>query len=436
MAPKFSAATSVRGVLAFQDDQDNNTFHYYPQHVEGRLNENLTKFDVTYWGIGEQALMDVDGEIFDSVGAVLSGEAKIDITQEQRDAIVEEIKKDYHIEEPKLLPLSLTDVRVTPIFAEKALSFKNGDKQFPDTLQFGTSFNYLLGCAQNSTFASFIGAEGDSGELTTSSFGINIVGKAEFVGDPWIVEVEANLSQVWKYIKKKYSGEGRLGWFKIADVDFQKTIVDMDKESAFSLKFKEGSLENEAHGRQIFDLGKQIFEGLDKNGDYFKFEPIPKVDALGATGFFGLGWNVSINGSYLEAEITQTITYKNTINYQGRFKADMPASMSLGINCNAETANHFRDLIEIEEPCITPDKMKKFQARRKKAHEEQESELKDAYNDYKSHKDDYETYMRRVRIIKGQDPLPTFKAVKNSYFHDSTKIFVRVNPFEDKNNNL
>ncbi|PEA36579.1 hypothetical protein CON45_23935 [Priestia megaterium] len=413
MAPKISAATSVRGVVAYQDEQDSTVFHYYPQIAEAVLNETLLEFNVKYWGIGERHLAKVGNEIFDSVGATLGGKAAIDITSEQRGEIIRQIQHAFNVEAPKLVPLALTDVQVKPYFAENALYLKDMPQDFPSNIQFGTAFNYLIESPQNSQLAFYAGAASDPKLTADPSFAIAIVGNAEFVGDPWKVEVFAELKKIWSYIKEKFSGSVNYGWFKVGQADFQNIMVDMITSKEIFTDFKEGSIETEQYGRQILEMGKDIFNNLDTEGEFFKFEPVPKVDEVSALSIFGWGWSLSINGSYLSMEIKQEITYKNTIIYTGRFKRQLPASMSLGIGCNKDTQQHFEDITNLKERCITQDKIDKFRKRVEDEFAKQEAKKKIAEDAYLSGKLTFEQYRERLDSISGRIATAAFKIGDN-----------------------
>ncbi|MBJ3793153.1 hypothetical protein I8J38_32150, partial [Bacillus sp. OA1] len=90
MGAKINKGISTQGVIAYQDDADPTIFHYYPNNPQCKLGETLTEFKVTYWGIGPQYIARIDDQYYDAVGAILSGRAAIDITEEQRVAISQE----------------------------------------------------------------------------------------------------------------------------------------------------------------------------------------------------------------------------------------------------------------------------------------------------------------------------------------------------------
>lgn len=424
MAPKISAATSVRGVVAYQDDQNSNVFHYYPQIAETILNETLLEFRVKYWGIGDKYIIQDGSHVFDGVGATLAGKAKIGITPAQNKAITEQIKSVFNIESPSLVPLGLDNVVVTPYFAENALYMKDQPQDFPKNIQFDTAFNYVIESPQNSQLAFYVGSSSKSKLTADPSFAVGIEGEAEFVGDPWTVVVRAELKKVWKYVKEKFSGRGHVGWFKVKGVEFQQTMVDIISSKVIDTEFVEGTLATEQYGRQILEMGKDILKGLDTSGDFFKFEPTPKVEDMNFMGILdGWGWSVSINASYMSMEIDQQITYEQKISYTGRFTRKLPASMSLSIDCNADTKQYFVDIGNTAETCITQEKIDKFNKRLEEEFNRQKdwkNKVMDAYIDGRI---TYDQFLERNRVIEGKIPGSAFK-------FDEQGELIRINPLD------
>jgi hypothetical protein len=373
-APKFTKGTAVAGVIAFQDDADPAQFFWIPGRVDLALGTNLTSFKTQYWGIGPvHWAQDSTGAIYSIVGAILSGSANLDIVDSQRSALVAEIKKAYGVANPKLLPLSLKNVKVVPILDAQTLSLGKNDVtlSFPSTYQFGTNLQYSIGTG-NSLFAQVVGARDATDNTITANptFGVSIVGDAEFVGDPWTAEVKCDLSQVWEQTRTKVSASVSLGWFRIGSADYANTVQDLQKSGACKFDMKEGSLDNEKYGRQIFDMVKKVYEEVNKkatDGDgFFKFEPNPQAgDPAGGGASSWWPWSVSVNGGYSHAYFKQAISYSDTVSYTGRFPYTMAASMVLAVNCNNATSSHFVDLGDASQPCITQKKIDTFNARLK-----------------------------------------------------------------------
>lgn len=406
MVAIFSKATSVAGVVAHADSENPNQFLYYPQNVPLALGQNLQEFKVTYWGIGPKFFVKIGNRVDSSVGAVLAGRAAIDITDFQRRQIIAKIRRVFGVQNPQLKPMFLSNVKVQPVIAESALELgPNTDIKFPSTLQLGTSFNYLVGTAKNSLFAQFVATQQAGNKLTPNpSFGINMVGEAEFEGDPWTVTVEADLSQVWTYVRKRVSAGVSLGWFRVSLGEYTKIIEDLQREQIIKITYKEGSSETEKYGRQIFEMGKQIFEAVNRQANaqtgFFKFEP-NRAPEMSSGGGGGWGWSFSVNLAYSSQAIksTQSMRYQNTISYKGRFKKPIPASMSLAVSCNTASAQLFQDLGNVSQPCITQAKIDEFNKRLGEEYDRKQRLLERLEERFVLGEITEEQYKRAVNII-------------------------------------
>lgn len=370
MVAIFSKATSVAGVTAYQDSEDKSQFWYYPTNIDCILGDNLKEFKTTHWGIGKHFYSKTGNRIDSIVGAILAGKAAIDISKSQREQIITQIRKDFGVNNPKLAPLSLTDVKVQPVIGTSTLNLgKDADIIFPQTIQLGTAFNYLIGTG-NDRFARFVATQQQGNRLLPNpSFAINITGKTEFQGDPWTVEVTADLSQVWTYARKRASAKVSLGWFTFSLGDYEKIVEDLRRDKVITINQKEGSLDNERYGRQILEMGKQVFEAVNSQSNsqsgFFKFEPNRVPETAKTSSGISWPWTFSVNLAYSHQAIksTQSMHYRSTISYTGRFKRDIPASMTLAVDCNAASKDHFQDLGDTSEPCITQAKIDEFNKR-------------------------------------------------------------------------
>jgi hypothetical protein len=391
MAPKFSGGTAARGVVAYQDHLNPEQFHYVPAKVDVILGETLPEVNVKYWGIGKQYLIQNDkGHIKSVTGAILSGRAVLDISEYQRSAIRAEITRAYRVPDPKLLPINLRNVQVQPVIGEKTLQLGEGaDIQFPQTVQMGSTFNYLVGTG-NSLFAAFVGAQSIGTEPTPNpSFGINIFGDAEFQGDPWIVKVTADLSQVWSYVRRQFNVGLSFGWFQIPLAKYEQIIMDMHREEIIKLDFIEGSLDNEKFGRQIFEMGKEILEAVnalvDTQQGFFKFEPNPEPSSADQpTSPLSWAWRMFLNVGFGEESIqsSQSTHLEKQITYSGRLSVRVPSSMTLAVSCNDATGDYFQDLGAPDQPCITQNKVKELQDRLKHEYEAKSNLEKQLYEKF------------------------------------------------------
>lgn len=383
MTAFINATTSGFGVQVYQDHEQKDQFFYVPLRADLVLGQTLKDFSVNYWGIGDEYLVGSGNEIYSSFGAVLAGNAAIDITDNQRKKITQKIVTEFEVENPKLAPLRLRSVSIDPVFAQNTLNVgENGDIKFPADLQFGSSFNYLIGSG-NSLFANFVAAQGQGDDVVANpSFGVNVSAKAEFRGEPWEARIEVDLSSFWKEVRKKVAGSAKFGWFKIGASEYNKIVKDLEREKIVKITFTSGSLDLSEFGSQIFEMGKILAEAINSNqgGDFFKFQPNPDEKAslldISPRGFLSSlsPWSVSINASYNEESFTQKIMFDETISYVGNFEASVPSSMVLAVVCNNGTDQYFNDLASAE-PCITPEKLRVLQKRLAIARDERDAEL-------------------------------------------------------------
>lgn len=375
MTAKLSGGTEAAGVLAYQDSVDPTQFHYLPANAHCILGATLADFGVKYWGIGKPfRRLKENGSIDSVVGAVLSGRAVIDISDDQRRQITEAIARAYGVPDPKLLPMMLHDVTVQPVIGQKTLGLGfSADAEFPSVVQLGASFSFLVGTG-DSLFATFVGAQDNATQMVPDpSFGINIQGNAEFQGDPWQVRITADLGQVWSYTRRRFGGGVGYGWWRISLADYEQVITEMQRDQVITLEFIEGSYNTEEFGRQIFEMGKELFQAVNEAAaaqeGFFKFEPNPSPSPSERPGS-GLSWPFTpcVNLTYGEESLksNQSLHYEATLSYSGRVVVRTPTSMTLAVKCNRETASHFVDLGYPDQPCITADKLNEMQERLEK----------------------------------------------------------------------
>lgn len=372
MVARFSSGTSVKGVVAYQDHQDPAQFFYIPTSVPLVIGDTLEDFNVTYFGVSARhQVYDPGAGIYRSVvGAALAGRAKVGLTDSQRKSISAQIKKVFGGGDPKLLPLPLKTVSVKPVLAKATLGIETGvgDVEFPTDVVFETAFNYVI-AARNELFGTFAAAQGQGSDVTPNpQFGINVVGEAEFQGDPWTVDIDIDLSQVWSYVRKQIGVSVSWGWFRLGSASYTSIMQDLTRTFKSSIKLVEGSLDTDKFGRQILEFGKTLFEEINKKAisgeGFFKFEPNPDVSNNDnpSGGGSSWPWSVSVNASYYEQHFNQSIQFKQTISYTGRFWRRIPFSMTLAVQCNSATSKYFIDLNSAD-PCVTPQKVNDLNAR-------------------------------------------------------------------------
>jgi hypothetical protein len=408
MVAILGKGVTVTGVQAFQDSDRTTQFIYYPTTVTCIPGETLQDFKVSYWGIGKPFFVQKNNRIESVVGAILAGRATIDISSVQRKALIEQIRKVYSVRNPALIPLTLQNVRVQPVIAENTLSIdKDSDIKFPDTIQLGTAFSYQVGTG-SSLFAQFVATQGQGNKfIPNPAFGINLIGESEFLGEPWTVEVKANLSQVWSYVRRRVGLGISLGWFRFKLGDYEGIIQGLHRDKIIKLKVIEGSLDNEKYGQYFLEIGKAIFEVMNQQANtevgFFKFEPSRDMTPTASLANTLWNWDVSLNLAYGEQSLkySQSVNYKNTISYSGRIKRLIPASMTLAVTCNEASKNLFQDLSNPNEPCITAAKVEEFQKRLIAEVSKKQPLLDRIYNRYILGEISQEQYDRAMKILNG-----------------------------------
>lgn len=375
MPGRLNVSCAADGVIAYQDTENVNTFHYFPARIDAVEDETLIDFSVKYYGINKDPYWaDLGNRNYQSVvGGLVSGQAVADITKSQRDAITKEIRRIFKLkdkDEVNLVPLVLKDVEVQPIFAQSIVEMgNNSGTTFPKNFQIGTQFGFNISSG-NSLFTELVGSEGSIDRQTSPDIGVNFYGNAELRADKWIAKFEADLSQVWKYTRDKVSASVKLGWINIAGAEYDKIVQELIKTNIVKVTYIEGGGGKE-FGRALLESSKALFEAINAqvtSGEgIFKFEPNPKPqepsegkDSLGGEL---LPWALNLNMSFGRESFTQKIAFEQTITFEGNVDVAYNGNMSLALTCNAKTAKYFYDLQTTREGCITAEKRAGLQSR-------------------------------------------------------------------------
>lgn len=406
------------GVVAYQDDQDKNRFHYLPQRIDAVLGETLTSFKVNYFGINPQPFYaSISGGQHQSVvGGTLSGQAIPNMTKKQAAAIAAEVTKVFKVKAPTLVPLLMTDVTVQPVFAKNIAQLGGGSTEFPSKVQFGSQFGYSIG-ANNSLFAEMVGMARPQTDLGPANpdFAVNIYGTAEFYGDPWEAEIEADLKQVWEYTRKKVSGGLSLGWFNVG-FDVDKISQELIKTNVIKIRYKEGNGGQE-FGRQLLETTKTVFEAINKQittGEgMFRFEPNPTPQQPTTKDSWAaslLPWTLSVNTSVMENFFSQSISFKETVSFTGLVKVPVNTSMALAVDCNSATAQYFNDVQDKLSSCIDNAKSAGLQSRMRQEAKAQLAKIK-LYEEMMNAKTitppqyiELVTFLKTISLTEGLEP--------------------------------
>jgi hypothetical protein len=175
----------------------------------------------------------------------------------------------------------LRNTEIVPVFASQVLGIgSDGEATFPTIAQVGSSVSYSVGNGSGrfaQLFANVVAKGGGEG-IANPDFSLIIYGEIEMVADPWVVEIEADLSAVWDYSRAKFGAEARIGWFNFT-TELEDVMQELQKDEKLSIKYIEGSPDLKDPGNQLFEQGKVLFEAINAQisaGDgLFKLEPNP-----------------------------------------------------------------------------------------------------------------------------------------------------------------
>lgn len=372
MTGKLSRSVAADGVIAYQDHEDSQKFHYFPARIDS-TQETLRQYQVKYYGIGEEPYwVDLGGnDVVSAVGGILSGQAVPDITQTQRKNIVAQITQQYAIKNPNLVPLQIDEATVQPIFAKHITELGgNSTVSFPASFTVGGQFNYQVGSG-NSLFGELIASQAEN-EQPNPDFAVNLFGTTELYGDPWKAEITADLSQMWSYTRKQVGVDLGAGWFDLG-ASTDKITQDLIAKNIIQIKFIQGSGGAE-FGWDMLNTTKTLFEEISKQAaageGLFKMEPNPNPKEPPKNEKFGaskMPYRLSVNLAFGSEDFKQLKTYKHTLEFNGRVKAQVTSSMSLAMACSSSTVSNFYDQQYKRNECVTKAKADALQTRLKKA---------------------------------------------------------------------
>lgn len=399
-APAFSKGTSIKGAIAYQDATDPSQFWYLPTAADELLGERLRAYRAIHFGFGAPYYVQDDaGNFRTASGGIVSGTFAYDLGDATRTELIAAIKKAFKIENPKLLPLPLRSPEITSVLLAGVFGqFGKVEQQLPSGFQIGPEVAFSAGSATSLFAAVIANAQVGEGIQANPTFSLNVNAKAEFVGDPWTYDVDCDLAQVWKQVRKSGSAAVSYGWFRIGSAQYQGLWQDLQKSNVCTFNQVEGSLDTATYGRQIGELMKTIFQAINDsavNGTgFFRFEPNPEAPPVssGGGGFSLFGWSFSVNAGYSKSFFSQSIKFHRTISYTGRLEAPVTFSAVMAVACGPETKQYFADLGNTAEPCITQSKIDAFMERAKR-----------------------EAHAKTARLIKLTDDLANGKITETQY---------------------
>jgi hypothetical protein len=372
-APHFYKATSVRGAIAYQSAGDANQFFYIPTQTEALLGERLKEFRVSYYGIGEPFYIQNSEtrKVESSVGAIMSATAIIDLSEDTRNRLIAQIRRDFKVETPRLAPLPLTDTKVRSLLLDSALSVSALGQIVSSSPQFAQEIRFSAG-AKDNLFAQLLATSSSSGYAAVEPnphFAVEIAGTAEFVGDSWKIDVRCDLAQVWKQVRAAVGVSASLGWFTLGSATYNSINQDLQRTGACSYTEVPGSLiDRDKNVLPLLEMTRRIFEQLNSEArggqGFFKFEPNPEAPAVSAGASRSIWpWSVSVNAGYSSAHFNQSLIWTTRFEIGTRFNYPVAASTAVAVLCADATKKLFQDLRDTSENCITQRKIDRLMER-------------------------------------------------------------------------
>jgi hypothetical protein len=405
MAGVINKPVAAKGIIAFQSRENPATFEYFPSSGQAVLGDTLESFNCSYYGIGgtPQWVQSGSASYLNLAGGVVAGKVRFDATKEQLKAVADEISRIYGVDEPQLVPVILKETKAQPVFAQGVAGLGGSSKySFPEQVNVGSSFNFNIDSG-NSLFPQLIASlnKDAAADQSAPTIGMNISGKLELYGEPFEARLHADLKQVWEYVRDKVDVGAQLGWFNLSS-QFDKIAQDLQKESIIQMEFIQGRADS-SFGLQLLESTKVVFEALNAKitaGEgMFRFEPNPtpqEPKEPDKSWFASLApWSVGLNMSFVRNSFKQSITFDQTVKFQGLFTIPVTSSFNLGVVCSPSTENMFYDVTLAKSGCITPEKINALQKRISKEVTAKNARIEDYTN----------------RLLDGKITLPTFETL-------------------------
>jgi len=372
-APHFYRATSVRGAIAYQSAGDPAQFFYIPTETEALLGERLKEFRVSYYGIGEPfyILNSETRKVESSVGAIMSATAIIDLSEDTRNRLIAQIRRDFNVQTPRLAPLPLADTKVRSLLLDSALSVSALGQIVSSSPQFAREIRISAG-AKDNLFAQLLATSSSTdyaGVHANPHFAVEIAGNAEFVGDQSKIVVRRVLAQVGIQVRAAVGVSAALGWFTLGSATYNSINQDLQRTGACSYTEIPGSLvDRDKNILPLLEMTRRIFEQLNAEArggqGFFKFEPNPEAPAVSAGASRSIWpWSVSVNVGYSSAHFNQSLTWSTRFEIGTRFNYPVAASTAVAVQCGDATKKFFQDLRDTSENCITQRKIDRLMER-------------------------------------------------------------------------
>jgi hypothetical protein len=159
-----------------------------------------------------------------------------------------------------------------------------------------------------------------------------------------------------------------VGWFNIG-VDIDKITQELITKGIVRIKYIQGGGGSE-FGWQMLNSTKTLFEAINKQvtaGEgLFKFEPNPTPQEPAKGDKWGGGllpFTTSVNVSYNSEFFKQSVTFDETVTFEGMMPVRLNSAMNLALPCSPTTEKSFYDLQKMEQGCVTKSKNDGLQRR-------------------------------------------------------------------------
>jgi hypothetical protein len=295
------------------------------------------------------------------------------------------------------------------------------------------TYNIANGSGKFAQLFANVAAAGGREGLPNPDFAVGVYGDVELVGDPWKVEISADLSQVWEFTRAKFSASAQIGWFNLGSAEVTKLMQDLVKSEKVKIRYVQGSLDQKDPGSQLFEQGKLLFEALNTqlaSGEgLFKLEPNPTPPEPPAGGGSVVPWSISVNGAYQSTFFSQSVKWSRELEFVGRTLRRMPSSVVLALTCGPETQQFFFDLGDPDEPCVTTSKIRKMQNRLSAEKAAQDRVVGQAAKDVEENKLDRRTYTGLVNFLQENSITEDVKQSKAASLTDATGRAIGITRF-------
>ena len=410
MAGILNRAVTKSGATAYQDHVDPKKFHYMPNRIDTVIGQTLQSFECKYYGIGEKPYYVKTGsKIRDVSGGTVSGQAVPDITEEQHASLLKEIGKVYKIDDAYLSPLTVEKAKIQPVFAGAVAAAGEGSSStFPDTFQFGSSFNFNISSG-NSLFPQLVAVSNVGQEADVSSFiAANFQGIAKLYGDPWTARITADLSEIWSYVRNKGEAGVSAGWLNFGAA-WDKVAQELVKNNIVKIEYREGT-GGEEFGRNLLESTRKLFDAINAQitaGEgMFKFPPNPDPqqppEGSKSWGSSLLPFSVSANLSFSSNSFKKEIKFDQEISFTGIREIPVVSSMNLSAVCGSKTKGMFLDVGDAKNKCVDANTMDGWQ-RRMSAETKLKSKKTQEYEQmFISNKITFEQYQQLLAFLDTQ----------------------------------